>query len=56
MNIFILNVYFELLYFFKQYLDRRRQRNGKRQEESNNVLIEIQEPISFMKGVLTTMT
>ncbi|XP_052680824.1 uncharacterized protein LOC128161553 isoform X1 [Crassostrea angulata] len=36
--------------------DRRRQRNGKRQEESNNGLIQTQEPSSFTKIVLTTMT
>lgn len=49
-----------VLCYFKQYLDRRRQRNGKRQEESNDecmqTLNDVEEPSYFLKNVLTAVT
>lgn len=60
---FILKVLFGVklvLCYFKQYLDRRRQRNGNRQEEPNNdcmqTLNDVKEPESFVKNVLNAFT
>lgn len=45
-----------VLCYFKQNLDRRRQRNGKRQEESSNGLIQTQEPSKVVGNFRMALT